>query len=189
MNRRKTERVTRGLCSHVKRVAVSVLAVAFFAGAAFGQGKSGNAPGLGSCSNLTVPAGNKLFFRVFAEGVQIYRWNGTSWAFVAPEAVLSANPGGTGVVGLHYAGPTWESVSGSKVIGVVDDRCPVGASDIPWLRLRAVTSEGPGVFQDVTFILRLYTSGGVAPTTPGAVIGDEARVPYTAEYYFFREHP
>jgi len=105
---------------------------------------------------------------------------------LAPEAVLSANPGGSGVVGLHYAGPTWESVSGSKVLGAVEERCTVSATDIQWLRLRAVTSEGPGIFKDVTFILRLYTSGGIAPTTPGTTVGEMAHVPYSAEYYFYR---
>jgi hypothetical protein len=189
MNRRTVERATQGFRLHVKRLAASAIAVAFFAGAAFGQGKSGNAPDLGDCDHLRVEAGNKLFFRVFAEGVQVYRWNGTSWVFIAPEAVLSANPGGTGVVGIHYAGPTWESVSGSKVVGAVEDRCTVSASDIQWLRLRAVASDGPGIFQDVTFILRLYTSGGVAPASPGSSVGELARVPYTTEYYFFRAHP
>jgi hypothetical protein len=174
---------------HVKRVAVSALTVAFFASPTFSQGKGGRVPELGDCNNLQVPAGNSLFFRVFAEGVQIYRWNGTTWAFVAPEAVLSANPGGTGIVGSHYAGPTWEAVSGSKVIGSVEERCTVAANDIQWLRLRAASSEGPGIFQDVTFILRLYTSGGVAPTTPGATVGEIARVPYSTEYYFYRKHP
>jgi hypothetical protein len=174
---------------HVKRVAVSVLTVAFLASPTFSQGKGGRVPELGDCGYLQVPAGNNLLFRVFAEGVQIYRWNGTIWAFVAPEAVLSANPGGTGVVGSHYAGPTWEAVSGSKVIGSVEDRCTVSANDIQWLRLRAVSSEGPGIFQDVTFILRLYTSGGVAPTTPGATVGQLASVPYSTEYYFYRKHP
>jgi hypothetical protein len=183
---RSIERATTGFCLNVKRVVVSVLAVAFFAGAAFGQGKSGNAPELGDCEHLRVPEGNKLFFRVYAEGVQIYRWDGTSWAFVAPEAVLSANQGGTGVVGLHYAGPTWESVSGSKVMGAVEDRCTVSTSDIPWLRLHAAATDGPGIFQNVTFILRLFTSGGVAPATAGTTVGQIARVPYSAEYYFYR---
>jgi Protein of unknown function (DUF3455) len=186
MIRRSIERTTTGFRLNVKRVALSVLAVTFVASAAFGQGRSGNAPGLGNCDHLMVPAGNQLFFRVYAEGFQIYRWSGTSWVFVAPEAVLSANPGGTGVVGLHYAGPTWESNSGSKVIGSVDERCTVSTSDIQWLRLHAVTTEGPGIFQDVTFILRLYTSGGVAPTTPGTTVGQIARVPYSTEYYFYR---
>ena len=31
---------------------------------------------------------------MYAEGVQIYRWNGTSSIFVAPEAELFADAGG-----------------------------------------------------------------------------------------------
>ena len=189
MNTRTTKGAPQRFHLHLKKLAASAIAVAFFAGSAFGQGKSADAPDLGDCDHLKVAAGNKLFYRVFAEGVQIYSWNGTSWLFVAPEAVLSANAGGSGVVGIHYAGPTWQSVSGSKVVGAVEDRCTVSAADIPWLRLRAVATERPGIFQNVTFILRLYTSGGVAPTSPGSSIGEIARVPYTAEYYFYRAHP
>ena len=176
-------------CSSMKRVAQTFLAAAIFATAMFGQSKNGIVPDLGDCEILQPPEGNKVFYRVFAEGVQIYRWNGTSWVFVAPEADLSANRGGTGLVGIHYAGPTWESLSGSKVVGAVDQRCTVGAGDIQWLLLHAVSSEGPGVFADVTYIQRLNTSGGIAPTTPGTTVGDIARVPYTTEYYFYRSHP
>jgi Protein of unknown function (DUF3455) len=181
------ERAARKFRLYMKRVVVTALAVTCFAGAASSQGRQGHVPDLGDCDKLQVQSDNRLFFHVYAEGVQIYRWDGTSWIFSAPEAVLSANLGGTGVVGLHYAGPTWESVSGSRVLGAVEERCTVGASDIPWLRLKAVASEGPGIFHDVTFILRLYTSGGIAPTTPGTTVGELARVPYSAEYYFYRE--
>ena len=66
---------------------------------------------------LEVPAGNKVAFHAFAAGVQIYEWSGSAWVFVAPEAVLFADAGGHGEVGIHYAGPTWESESGSKVVG------------------------------------------------------------------------
>ena len=31
------------------------------------------------CDRLQVQAGNKVAFHVYAVGVQIYRWNGTSW--------------------------------------------------------------------------------------------------------------
>src|SRR5262249_55311710 len=61
-------------------------------------GKNNRAPDLGDCRNLQVPAGNKVAFHVYAEGVQIYRWNGTSWTFVRPEAVLFADAGHHGVV-------------------------------------------------------------------------------------------
>src|SRR5215210_1128470 len=65
------------------------------------------------CENLQVPAGNKAAVHVYAKGVQIYRWDGKSWVFVAPEAVLFADAEYHDVVGIHYAGPTWQSVSGS----------------------------------------------------------------------------
>ena len=180
MNRSSIE----GLRLNVKKVAVSVLAAALFAGAVFGQGKSGDAPDLGDCDHLQVAAGNKLFFRVYAEGVQIYRWSGTSWVFVAPEAVLSANPGGTGVVGLHYAGPTWESITGGKVVATRLDGCSPDATAIPWLLLQTVSADG--IFSPVTFIQRVNTKGGLMPTAPGISVGAVAEVPYSTEYYFYR---
>jgi hypothetical protein len=141
-----------------------------------------------SPANLDVQDGSKLGFHAYAEGVQIYRWNGATWTFVAPDAVLYASPGNDGVVGSHYAGPTWESNSGSKVVGAVLERCTPDAASIPWLLLGAVAGEGPGIFGRVTFIQRVNTVGGNAPTGPGTFVGDEARVPYTALYLFYREH-
>ena len=47
-----------------------------------------------------------------------------------------------------------------------------------WLRLNAVTAEGSGIFHRVTSIQRVNTVGGIAPATPGTVVGQEARVPY-----------
>lgn len=42
------------------------------------------------CGSIAVQAGNKLSFHTYASGVQIYRWNGSSWDFVAPRADLFA---------------------------------------------------------------------------------------------------
>ena len=67
--------------------------------------------------------------------------------------------------------------------------CIPNPDDIPWLLIRALSSEGPGPFGQVTYIQRVNTSGGVAPTQAGNTVGDEARVPYTTEYYFYRDHP
>ncbi|QYO65664.1 DUF3455 domain-containing protein [Leptolyngbya sp. 7M] len=47
-------------------------------------------------------------------------------------------------------------------------------------------AEGPGIFANVSHIQRFYTEGGLAPTEPGNVIGEERGIPYTAEYYFYR---
>ena len=168
--------------------ALALLVLTLVAPAGADAGNDNRAPDLGDCQNLDVPGGNKVAFHVYADGVQIYRWNGTSWIFVAPEAVLFADAGGNGVVGIHYAGPTWESVSGSKVAGMVLERCPADPDAIPWLLLGTVFKEGPGIFHRVTFIQRVHTVGGNAPTDPGDFPGEVERVPYTAEYFFYRAH-
>ena len=53
------------------------------------------------CGSIQVEAGNEVAFHVYAIGVQIYRWNGTGWVFVAPEANLYADAGFNGKVGFH----------------------------------------------------------------------------------------
>ena len=143
------------------------------------------APEMSACPKLAAPEGSKLVFHVYAQGVQIYRWNGTGWGFVAPEATLSADRAGKSVVGTHYAGPKWESNSGGKVTGSVIDRCTPNPDAIAWLSLAGV-SEGNGIFHRVTFIQRVNTVGGKEPTSPGLSVGEEARVPYTTEYFFYR---
>jgi hypothetical protein len=162
------------------------LALAFVAAAGAAPGEDNRAPDLGDCQKLQVQTGNKVAFHVFGVGVQIYQWNGSSWDFVAPEAVLFADAGDHGVVGIHFGGPTWESNSGSKVVGTVIDHCTPDPDAIPWVLLGAASTEGPGIFDHVTFIQRLNTVGGKAPVDPGAFAGQVARVPYTADYYFYR---
>jgi hypothetical protein len=152
------------------------------------RGNENRAPDLGAFPSLQVPAGNKVAFQAYAEGVQIYRWNGASWTFVAPEAVLFTHAGG-GVVGSHYAGPTWESASGGTVVGAVVARGTADPNAIDWLLLEAKANEGPGIFAKVTYIQRVSTVGGKAPTAPGTQVGEEVRVPYAAEYFFYRAHP
>jgi len=119
-------------------------------------------------------------------GVQIYRWNGTSWSFVAPAAVLLDEDGDAGAVGINYGGPTWQSLSGSKVVGTVLQRCTPDPNALPWLLLGAASHEGTGVFDQVTYIQRLNTAGGNAPTDPGGTEGEISRVPYTAQYVFYK---
>jgi hypothetical protein len=60
---------------------------------------------LGTCTNLNA-AGSTLVLHAYATGVQIYRWNGTAWTFIAPSAELYADAEGHGLIGTHYAGPT-----------------------------------------------------------------------------------
>jgi hypothetical protein len=133
-----------------------------------------------------VPEGNKVHFHVYAEGVQIYSWNGSNWVFQAPEAILYDADGN--IVGTHYVGPTWESGSGGKVIGArVNGATSPNAHSIPLLLLRATATQGPGIFARTTYIQRVNTIGGNAPATPGASVGEAVRISYTAEYFFYRE--
>lgn len=143
-------------------------------------------PELGTCQNLKPPTSSKLAFHAYATGVQIYRWSGTSWSLYGPAAVLSSDAEGRSKVGTHYVGPTWESVSGSKVVASVIDRCTADPNAVQWLSLGAVSSGGPGAFHRVTFIQRVNTVGGKAPATGGTFVGQEVSVPYAAEYFFYR---
>jgi hypothetical protein len=172
---------------------VMVLGVIAFghAMATFAAAQDGGqpAPALpAGCEQLAAPEGHQVAYRVYAVGVQIYRWNGSAWAFVAPEAGLFASKNYRGVVGTHYGGPTWESNSGSMVasLGTTAIPCTPDPTAIPWLRLTAISSNGPGIFDGVTYIQRVNTVGGIRPTEPGT-INQEVRIPYTTEYYFYKE--
>lgn len=137
-------------------------------------------------TTIAVPIGNKVHFHAFGVGFQIYTWNGTTWGTAVPEATLLD---GNGIVGIHFAGPTWESNSGSQVVGALPPQAvPVSTNAIPWLLLQAVeeSTHGPGIFANTTYIQRVNTKGGKAPLTDGTFVGQVARIPYTADYYFYR---
>jgi len=150
----------------------------------------------GISAALRAPAGEQPDFMLNARGVQIYvcKQHGTDvydyqWAFVAPEATLLD---GDKIVGRHFAGPTWESVSDhSKVKGAAREHQDGGAGNIPWLLLAATSSEGTGRFAGVTSVQRVATRGGAEPTAPCDMSrsGQEARVNYTADYYFYKQKP
>jgi hypothetical protein len=144
-------------------------------------------------AEIAIPAGNTLFMEVFADGVQIYTCKakddgtGYEWAFKAPEATLYDSS--MNVIGTHGEGPFWEASDGSRVEGKVEARVP--SSDpaaIPWLLLATTSTGTEGMFASTTFIHRLETVAGIAPTNgcDEAAIGTEARIPYTATYYYYQ---
>ena len=135
--------------------------------------------------DIAVEDGNKVHFHGFGVGVQIYTWNGSTWGSAVPEATLFDDEGN--VIAIHFGGPTWESNSGSKVVGALPPKAvTVDPDAIPWLRLSAKSTEGPGIFANTTFIQRVNTAGGKAPAADGAFVGQVARVPYSADYFFYR---
>jgi hypothetical protein len=142
---------------------------------------------------LKVSATQVLSIEARASGVQIYECSNRKdfparfeWVFKAPEAELFDSTGNK--IGKHYAGPTWESNDGSKVVGEVRARdTGPDPNAIPWLLLSAKSTSGKGVFSEVSSIQRLHTVGGKAPTEgcTEAQAGKEARVAYKATYYFY----
>ena len=141
---------------------------------------------------LKLPDSQQVSLEVRASGVQIYSCGASKadparfeWTFKAPEADLFDAAGKK--VGSHYAGPTWESTDGSKVVGEVKakDDGPDPAA-IPWLLLSAKSTSGAGVFAPTLSIQRLNTAGGKAPGDgcDQAHAGKEARIAYKATYVF-----
>jgi len=143
---------------------------------------------------LRPPAEQSAFVEALASGVQIYQCaskpgnpSAFEWTFRAPEAALVDRAGRP--IGKHYAGPSWESIDGSIVVGDVKARDPgPDKSAIPWLLLTVKSTTGSGLFAQTKSIQRVKTTGGISPAQECSAqnAGEVARVPYTATYYFYR---
>jgi FtsP/CotA-like multicopper oxidase with cupredoxin domain len=139
---------------------------------------------------LQPPAGEQLLLQAHAKGVQIYSCKEDvaqfTWTLKAPEAQLFDKGGKP--FGRHFAGPSWEAKDGSRVTGKAVANAPSpDAASIPWLLVTIVSQNGEGVLAHVTSIQRLNTKGGKAPASgcDAAHVGQEIRVPYSADYLFF----
>ena len=140
-------------------------------------------------SRVQVPAGHAPFLLAHAIGVQIYACSATAdgpkWQFVAPKAVLF----GKGILGHHFAGPTWQAADGSSVKAARVDGVTVDPTAIPWLLLKATTTTD-GQLGRTTYIQRLATRGGLEPAAAkchAGTVGSERHIPYTADYRFWKE--
>jgi hypothetical protein len=130
---------------------------------------------------LAVPAGNRLVAVLPATGVQVYQCTAGAWSFVEPVASLAR---GRHPVAIHFRGPSWESIhDGSLVEGRAIASVPATGT-IPLLLLQATRVRGDGLFGHTSYIQRLATSGGAAPTT-ACTDGATQAVRYTARYYFY----
>ncbi|GAB2622162.1 hypothetical protein Aab01nite_76620 [Paractinoplanes abujensis] len=119
---------------------------------------------------------------IVASGTQTYtcsanlKYEGGS----TPEAQLI----GTGGRVHHFGGPSWQSTrDGSKVTAKKEAESP-RAGTIPELLLKVDTSTGGGVLGKATYISRLLTSGGTAPTE-ACTAGQTKAVKYGAVYVFW----
>lgn len=124
-----------------------------------------------------------------AEGAQVYECKAgadgkLAWAFREPIATLLSE-GKT--IGRHYAGPNWEHVDGSAVVGKVSGNAP-GATpkDIPLLKLDVVATRGSGALSGVATVQRINTQGG---RHDGACekAGTFYSAPYSADYVFLKK--
>ena len=148
---------------------------------------------------LAVPAGATLKIHDHAIGVQIYTCTASggvdggvdaaaatyAWVLKAPDAILYDAT--LAQVGTHGAGPHWTSIDGSTVNGTKLQQASPSSDAIPWLLLKASSTSGDGVFTNVSYVQRLNTAGGNAPSTgcDATTVNTETRVNYSADYYFF----
>ena len=128
-----------------------------------------------------------LFTDLFGQPVQI----------ITHFASINANPK-PGVAVPLGGNATWQSsFDTSKVWAVATGHIDAGtdpascpnAGAIPCLLLQSVGNKkgptGGRLLADVTFVQRLKTSGGAAPTS-ACTVGQTQLVGYTADYFFYR---
>lgn len=168
-------------------IGLAVVAMAAVGGAASAAGAVGAAPAqVGSGQHgvpdaIKVPDGNKRIAVMPARGVQTYRCTAGAWVFLQPDAILRHH--GQATV-LHTAGPVWTSVvDGSSVTAAAQASSPV-PNAIPQLLLKATGNRGPGLLSAVTYVQRLDTTGGLAPTGTCSE-ATTVSVRYTANYAFW----
>ncbi|MFE2608095.1 DUF3455 domain-containing protein [Streptomyces mirabilis] len=142
--------------------------------------------GVDAPAALKVPDGNRLTGVFSAAGVQTYTCADGAWKLLEPAATLWAkNDRSHRPVALHSRGPVWVStVDGSAVNAAAIANSPKTGT-IPELLLQSTATRGTGVFAGVSYVQRLDTHGGVAPTT--ACSGtDQISVRYSATYVFYK---
>jgi len=162
--------------------------------------------------NIEVPAGNTVYLVGHATGTQNYiclpDGGNFKYTLFTPQATLF-NADSEEIM-THYFGPNpeeggivraaWQdSQDTSTVWGRVmsgdssTDPAYVAKGAIAWLLVTIVGDQagpaGGDRLTKTTYIQRVNTSGGVAPSTGCASVGDVGRqafVPYTTDYYFYR---
>ena len=148
-------------------------------------------------AGLEVPAGNRAFREGDAIGTQDYICLPSGWTFFGPQATLF-NERDKQII-THFLSPnpfengtprvTWQdSEDTSKVWASALRAVTVDPGAIPWVLLQVVGAEdgptGGDELSETTYIQRLNTVGGLAPSTP-CTVGMMALVPYTADYFFY----
>ena len=165
-----------------------------------------------------VPAGNELFLGTHAVGTQNYVCQpsgaGVAYVLFTPQATLSGEDGVQIITHFNSPNPdepntdpkvvapqgtiraTWQFKDTSRVWAKVhqpNGAVTVKTDAIAWLLLDAVGHQngptGGDKLTKTTFVQRLNTTGGLAPSTGCSSltdVGNKAFVPYTADYFFYQ---
>lgn len=142
---------------------------------------------------VTVPAGNRVAMMAVGTGDLTYECRAKAnsadafeWVFAGPDAILYSSE--KVAIGKYYGGPTWESNDGSKVTGKQVAVAPGTPGAIPLQLVKANPATGSGAMTGVTYIQRLNTVGGVAPSDgcTAATLGKKQLIKYQADYIFYK---
>lgn len=169
--------------------------------------------------NIEVPSGNEAFLLGRGVGTQNYVCVPSSsigrvaWTLFTPQATLfddlneqltthffspnpfepSPSPFESGIVRATWQDSRDTSTVWGQVIASSSDPKFVTPGAIPWLLVKVVGAEvgptGGNRLTGTTFIQRLNTVGGAAPSTGCRLptdIGRKAFVPYKADYFFYQ---
>jgi hypothetical protein len=162
-------------------------------------------------ASIQVPEGNVPYLMGHAIGTQNYicaprKEGGFAWSLYTPQATLFSD--GDRQVITHYFSPnplatheflpTWQHSRDTSAVWVKAAADPYAGADfvepgaVAWLLLRVVAAEGGptggNTLTATTYIHRVNTSGGVAPSTGCAQlrdVGTKKFIPYAADYYFY----
>jgi Protein of unknown function (DUF3455) len=144
-------------------------------------------------SPIKVADGNAVALETVGIGTVTYECrakkegNGFEWAFVSPDAKLMDRSGKQ--IGRYYGPPaTWDANDGSKVTGAQVAVAPSSSGNLPLQLVKANPATGSGSMVGVTFIQRVATKGGAAPTSPCDMgsAGKREVVNYQADYILYK---
>jgi len=152
----------------------------------------------GTQNYVCLPSGSGVAFVLFTPEATLFNDDGDKALithFFSPNpdekntnpALAAIGPIRATWQGSKDSSTVWAAASGSST-----DAAFVALNSVPWVRLTAVGwgfgPDGGDLLSHVTFVQRLNTLGGVAPSTGCATtadIGHLAFMPYTADYFFY----
>lgn len=143
---------------------------------------------------VKVPPGHRVAWETVGVGEITYECRPKAgmpgqheWFFVGPKADLLSRDGKT--VGRYWGPPaTWASLDGSQLTGTQVAVAPAGTGAIPLQLVKANPATGAGDLTGVSYIQRVATKGGVAPSLvcDSGALGQRQVVKYQADYLFWK---